>query len=45
MYEVLFTWIVYGVAGMFLTLSAIMAIACIVYPLGILFEEIKKKLL
>ena len=45
MYEVLFLWIVWGVAGMFLALSAIMAIACVVYPLSILFEGIKKKLL
>ena len=45
MYEVLFTWIVYGVAGMFLMMSAIMAMACIIYPLSILFEGIKKRLL
>ena len=45
MYEVLFTWIVYGVAGMFLMMATIMAIACIVYPLSILFEGIKNKLL
>ena len=39
------TWLVWGVAGMFFTLAAIMAIACIVYPFSILFEGIKKKLL
>jgi len=41
----IFTWLVYGVAAMFLTLAGIMAIACIIYPLSILFEGIKRKLL
>lgn len=38
-------WLSYGVAAMFLTLAAVMAIACIIYPLSILFEGIKRKLL
>ena len=37
--------IVYGLAGMFLTLSAIIAVAGVVYPLYTLFEGIKNKLL
>jgi len=39
------TWLVWGVAGMFFTLAAIMAIACIIYPFSILFEGIRKNLL
>ena len=38
-------WLSYGVAAMFLTLAGIMAIACVIYPLSILFEGIKRKLL
>jgi|GEM_PF-4717468 hypothetical protein len=38
-------WLVYGVSSMFLTLTAICAIACIIYPFALLFEGIKKKLL
>ena len=38
-------WLVYGVAAMFLTLSAICAVGCIFYPFYILFEGIRNKLL
>ena len=37
--------IVYGLAGMFLTLSAIIAVAGVIYPFYVLFEGIKNKLL
>ena len=38
-------WLVYGVAAMFLTLSAVAALGAIIYPLYILFEGIRNKLL
>ena len=38
-------WLVYGVASMFLTLAAIMAVGCIIYPFYVIFEGIKNKLL
>jgi len=39
------TGLVYAVAGMFLLLSAIIALAAVIYPFYILFEGIKNKLL
>jgi hypothetical protein len=38
-------WLVYGMAGMFLTLASICAVGCIIYPFYILFEGIRNKLL
>jgi len=38
-------YLVYGVAAMFLTLSAIMALGAIIYPFYMIFEGIKNKLL
>ena len=37
------TWLVWGVAGMFLTLASICALGCIIYPFYIIFEGIKNK--
>ena len=39
------SYLVYGVAAMFLTLSAICALGAIIYPFYMIFEEIKNKLL
>ena len=39
------TGLVWAVAGMFLVLSAIIALAAVIYPFHILFEGIKRKLL
>ena len=39
------TWLVYGMAGMFLTLSAICALGAIIHPFYIIFEGIRNKLL
>ena len=36
-------YLVYGVAAMFLTLSAICALGAIIYPFYIIFEGIKNK--
>ena len=38
-------WLSYGLAAMFLTASAIMAIGCVVYPILILLKAIRRKLL
>lgn len=38
-------WLVYGVAGMFLTLAAIAALGAIIYPFYLLFEGIRNNLL
>ena len=43
MINTLLLWLVWGVAGMFLTLASIMAVSCIIYPFYILFEGIKNK--
>jgi hypothetical protein len=37
--------LVYGVAGMFLTLAGICGLGAIIYPILMLFEEIRNKLL
>ena len=39
------TGLVWMLAGMFLLLSAIIALAAVIYPFYILFEGIKEKLL
>ena len=39
------SYLVYGVAAMFLTLSAICALGAIIYPFYIIFEGIRKELL
>jgi len=39
------TGLVYAVAGMFLLLSAIIALAAVIYPFYTIFEGIKNKLL
>jgi len=39
------TWLVWGLAGMFLTLSAICALGAIIYPFYMIFEGIRNKLL
>lgn len=38
-------WLSYGLAAMFLTASAIMAIGCVVYPIFCILKAIKKNLL
>jgi len=38
-------WLAWGMAGMFLTLSGIMALGCIIYPFYMIFEGIRRKLL
>jgi hypothetical protein len=38
-------WLLYGVAGMFFTLAAIVAAGAIIYPFYILFKGIKEDLL
>ena len=42
---ILATGLVWMLAGMFLLLSAIIALAAVIYPFYILFEGIKNKLL
>ena len=39
------TGLVWALAGMFLLLSAIIALAAVIYPFHVLFEGIKNKLL
>ena len=38
-------WLLYGVAGMFFTLAAIVAAGAIIYPFYIIWKGIKEKLL
>jgi len=39
------SWLVWGLAGMFLVLAAICALGAIIYPFYIVFEGIRNKLL
>ena len=38
-------WLIYGVAGMFLTLASIACLGAIIYPFYLIFEGIRRKLL
>jgi len=38
-------WLAWGMAGMFLTLSAICALGAIIYPFYMIFDGIRRKLL
>jgi hypothetical protein len=38
-------WLLYGVAGMFFTLAAIVSAGAIIYPFYVIYEEIRKNLL
>ena len=38
-------WLIYGVAGMFLTLASICAVGAIVYPFYLILDGIRRKLL
>ena len=39
------TWLVWGLAGMFLVLAGIAALGAIIYPFYMIFEGIRRKLL
>ena len=43
MISTLVMWLVWSVAGMFLTLASICAVGCVIYPFYIIFEGIKNK--
>ena len=43
--ETIALWLIWGVAGMFLTLAAICALGCILYPFYIIWKGIKEELL
>jgi hypothetical protein len=39
------TWLIYGLAGMFLVLAGIISLCAIIYPFYLLFQGIRHKLL
>ena len=38
-------WLLYGLAGMFLTLAAIITLGAIIYPFYMIFDGIRRNLL